>query len=295
MIDDSTATVGTGTQTRHMAWPEKHLNWTWVLSHIVAIALDSLIAIPVLVNDPYETEVSTWLWMEYGLHFSYLFTVVPATFYVLHKKGRNLAWFFLSGLTFAPLWLSNKNDLTHWQDPGIQSTQGVSDEGGVGHEANDGGNVDTQVLPEIAVLTERKGRSYFREQPQSWFERDTAYTGPATGPQDIFLTVESLLDKPHVLVDVDSPSTYCKVCGTPMQLRMARYSGYDPEAGVPRYRLVRACPKASFYTLFGLVWQTDLRRHTVQGPTQTKLVLAAALLAVAAIFIVVAVSHIGGY
>jgi len=140
--------------------------------------------------------------------------------------------------------------------------------------------MDDERTTELHELTERRGRSFFRADYSIM---------PGDGVDRPDTTEECPLDAPHVIVDVDSPASYCKACGSPMQIRMARFAGYDPHVGLPQYRLVRACPKASFYELCGLVWQTDLRRHTVQGPTDTRVVLGAllaVLVAVVALFVV---------
>jgi len=274
-----------------MSWFERHLNWTWVLAHVAAFALDSVVYVFIMLDDPYEAEVSTLVWKNYGLCFTYFFTVIPATFYVLGKKGQSLLWFFLSGITLAPLWLSNKNTQARPGTTGIPSAQYSATEANpVVVAGSDNGDMESNALPEIAALTERKGKSYFRQQPRRTLEGG-AYAGVVIGASQDTHMAETILDRPHVLVDIDSPSTYCSACGEPMQLRMARYSGFDPETGVPKYRLVRSCPRATFYTLFGLVWQTDLKRHSVQGPTDTRLVLMSVFLALATLLIAIAVSN----
>ena len=108
-------------------------------------------------------------------------------------------------------------------------------------------------------------------------------------PRTVFLCGgKSLPDTPHVVLDVDSPAAFCESCGAPMEVRLARLSGYDSETGLPRYKLVRACPRAVLYEVSGVVWQADIRRHTVQGPTDTRMVLGVTviLLCVLVVFLV---------
>jgi len=124
--------------------------------------------------------------------------------------------------------------------------------------------VDDERTAQLRNLTEKRGRSFFRGE----------YSIPASDLLDQRdVPKQCPLDAPHVVKDVDSPASYCRSCGSPMQIRMARFSGYDDQSGIPCYALVRACPKASFNEAFGLVCRTDIGRHTVQGPTDTKKVL----------------------
>jgi len=89
-------------------WFQRHLNWTWILSiggYFLACFIGGVIlglTSPEIGDDSYAAEgiynlIAGILW---------LIIVLPASFWVIDKKGRS-GWWILTIGALSPLWLSN--------------------------------------------------------------------------------------------------------------------------------------------------------------------------------------------
>ncbi len=88
-----------------MKWFSNHLNWTWLITLVTGLILATIFQILVISQDPYDPTVSD---IAHIVYYMVIFLVlIPASVYVLIKKGRSLWWLLLIGW-FSPLWLANR-------------------------------------------------------------------------------------------------------------------------------------------------------------------------------------------
>jgi hypothetical protein len=72
---------------------------------VIGLVLALIVQILVLSQDPYDPTVSGVAHLIFYLVL--LVVLIPASVYVLIRKGRSLWWLLLLGW-FSPLWLANK-------------------------------------------------------------------------------------------------------------------------------------------------------------------------------------------
>ena len=89
-----------------MTWFNNHLNWAWLIAFVIGVVLAVIVQTLVLSLGLYDPTVSAVARIIYYLVF--LLVLIPASVYVLIKKGRSLWWLLLIGW-FSPLWLTNNN------------------------------------------------------------------------------------------------------------------------------------------------------------------------------------------
>jgi len=76
-----------------MNWSERHLNWIYILSHILWFLV--ILIFWNIISDTVKL-------LLYGI------IILPLAIWILKKKNRSLWWVILFGW-FSPMWLSNKS------------------------------------------------------------------------------------------------------------------------------------------------------------------------------------------
>jgi hypothetical protein len=90
-----------------MNWFERHLNWTYALSCLVALMAAATAGFVIGLTDPYYQNISEAAGRVIG-ELIVAVIVLTASAWVIHRKGQSLGWLLLAGW-LSPLWLPNKN------------------------------------------------------------------------------------------------------------------------------------------------------------------------------------------